>query len=130
MPLLCWPPPLLLDLLLTSFQGHALTQHRCIFSICYYCTSTSCTGKCLDMMKAQESWIPHIQLNQSGERLSICCVPSFRLNTNIKFCRKLKQRMAAVELQWFLTLALVSRLEHLLPSPSVVTFLLMLTLSQ
>lgn len=55
---------------------------------------------------------------------------NFRLNTNIKFCMKLKQGMAAMELQWFLTLAYVTRLEHLLPNPSAATFLLLLTLSQ
>lgn len=128
MLLLCRPPPFLQDLLLTSFQGHALTHHRCIILICYYCTSTSCTCKCLDMMKALESWIPWIQLSQFGETEPLLNA-SFRLNTDIKFCMKLKRGMAAMELQWFLTLAHVTRLEHLLPNPSVATFLLLLSFS-
>lgn len=128
MQLLCGPPPLLLGLLLTSFQGHALTQHSCIIFICLYCTSTSCTCKCLDMMKAQESWIPCIQSNQSGETLSAFCMPI--LDWIPTFCIKLKQGMADMKLQWFLTLGHVTRLEHLVPAPSVTTFFLLLTLSQ
>lgn len=53
-----------------------------------------------------------------GKTECLLCA-NFRLNINIKFCVKLKQGMAAMELQWFLTLAHITRLEHLLPNSSV-----------